>query len=272
MLAARRAARWVAGVIPPPVFPDVVHVANGCYISAVVYAARYRAAYPGEQAEVAAIPMTNAGGLVKPHTLAIMSWRGGWWARDEYYGVIDLREPSVRPWNPAAVRRRAEASSRRRYARLLAGGAPARTADAPPSGRPETEWRLDQVEAARRLLPVPSELHWLRTGSTAVPLLYFRPRPNSPAFAVYDPASGTASAEAAVRDSAQLVAAVARRLGYAPEAEPLAAADRPAAAAIRTASCPSASSLPPGASSSSSRRLSSCASSAASTETALEAG
>jgi len=46
----------------------MVHVANGCYVSAAAYIARFTVAYPAERSEPAAVVLPNADGSSKPHT------------------------------------------------------------------------------------------------------------------------------------------------------------------------------------------------------------
>jgi hypothetical protein len=199
-------------VIPPPVFPDVAHVANGCYLSAVVYLAKFSAAFPAERGEPAAFVLPNAGGGSRPHTLAIMTWQGAWWARDEYFGVIPLGLTSAAPWDPRQAHRRAEAGFRQEWERRRRQPGGVRREVAPSRSGLTPEWRLAEILAARRLLPFPSEVYWLGEGRDAVPFLYFRPTEEG--FGVYDPAMGTASALAEVRDGGRIVAAVAERMGY----------------------------------------------------------
>ena len=200
-------------MITPPNFPDMVHVANGCYVSAAAYIARFRAACPAERAEPAAVVLPNADGLSRPHTVAIVSWHGSWWARDEYYGLVDLRSPSARPWDPATVTRRIERAFRHR-----AAGQPQRQPDRVPDGADPREWRLGHIEAARMLLPVESCVIWMRSGLDDLPFLFFR-RAEDGGFAVYDPGFGTVQAVSRLREPDTLVAAVAERLGY-PAAAP----------------------------------------------------
>jgi len=195
----------------------MVHVANGCFISSFVYLARFRAAYPAERAETAAVVLPNAGGSFKPHTVAIVSWRGTWWVRDEFYGLADLRSPSARPLDASLVASRADSTYRARSARLVAAGQ-RREPDRAPAGVDGSQWRLEQIQAAQRLLPVASEIIWIHSRSEALPFLFFRTS-NSGSFAVYDPAIGTAQAVAEERDSYRIVAAVAERMGY-PAADP----------------------------------------------------
>jgi hypothetical protein len=200
-------------MIPPPVFPDVVHVANGCYVSAVTYVARFSAAFPAERAEPAAFVLPNAGGGDQPHTLAIVSWHGEWWARDEYFGVVPLGCPSASPWNPRLAQLRADAGFRRVAASQRREAVALREKTLRPPGRMGPDWRLAEVLAAQGILPFPSQIHWLHDGMRLIPFLYFRP--GADRFAVYDPAIGTASAVSLAGDEASLVAAAVTRLGYA---------------------------------------------------------
>jgi len=199
-------------MLPPPNFPDMVHVANGCFISSFVYLARFHAAYPAERTDTAAIVLPNADGSFKPHTVAIVSWGGTWWARDEFYGLADLRTPSSRPLNLAGVASRLDGIFRARAARQLAAGH-RREPDRAPAGAEGTRWRLEQIQAAQQLLPVESEIIWYRSQGEALPFLFFRTS-NQGSFAIYDPAIGSAQAVAEEKDAHRIVAAVAVRLGY----------------------------------------------------------
>lgn len=191
----------------------MIHVANGCYISSFVYLSRFRAAYPAERAETAAIVLPNADGSFKPHTVAIVSWHGQWWARDEFYGLADLRSPSSRPWDLATVTGRVDAICRERAARQTAAGHRRQPDRAPAEQAEAIRWRIEHIQMARQLLPVPSEIVWLRSGGQKMPWLFFRTSEGG-SFAVYDPSIGTAQALADVKDAGRLVAAVAERMGY----------------------------------------------------------
>ncbi len=200
-------------MVPPPNFPDMIHVANGCYVSSFVYLSRFHAAYPAERAETAAIVLPNADGSFKPHTVAIVSWHGKWWARDEFYGLADLRSSSSRPWDVASVTRRVDAINRERYAQQTAAGHRRQPDRAPAEKTEAIRWRIEHIQRARQLLPVPSEIVWLRSGDQTLPMLFFRTSEGG-RFAVYDPSIGTAQALGDVSDVGRLVAAVAERMGY----------------------------------------------------------
>jgi hypothetical protein len=187
-------------------------VANGCYVSAVAYLAKFSAAFPAERGEPAAFVLPNADGGQKPHTLALISWKGEWWARDEYFGVVPLGCSSATALDPRLAQRRIDAGFRQlsEPRRRRAVELRQKTILAPASVT--SEWRFAEIKTAQRLLPFPAEIHWLTDGRHSIPFLYFRP--GGDAFAVYDPGVGTASAVSPVRDGALLVAAVAERMGY----------------------------------------------------------
>lgn len=62
------------------------------------------------------------------------------------------------------------------------------------------------------MLPYASELFWVAGERDEVPLLFFRPAPCW--IAVYDPLTGTARAYCEAGSPADIVRAVAARLGY----------------------------------------------------------
>jgi hypothetical protein len=202
-------------MIPPPVFPDIAHVANGCYLSAVVYLAKFTAAFPAERGEPAPFVLPNGDGVNRAHTLAVISWRGEWWVRDEYFGVVALGCSTARPWDPRWAQQRADAGFRLVADRLRRQGGEVRRETAPTARNLTPAWRWAELSAARRLLPFPAEIYELRSGPRSIPFLYFRT--GGDGFAVYDPAIGTAAATAHVQDGSVRVTAVAERMGYAPD-------------------------------------------------------
>lgn len=74
----------------PPEYRDSTHVPLGCYISTFVYLSRFLTEHPHEQGRPVTVNLPSFGGL---HTIAVVSWRGRWWGRDEYSGAFDLRCP-----------------------------------------------------------------------------------------------------------------------------------------------------------------------------------
>ncbi len=91
--------------VTPPAFPDAGHVPNGCYLSTAAYLARFAAAFPAERATNVAIAPRGFGGL---HTIALLTWRGEWWGRDEYFGVFRLGRAVAGNPDPVALARCAE--------------------------------------------------------------------------------------------------------------------------------------------------------------------
>ncbi len=191
----------------PPSFPDTIHMENGCYLSALVYIAHFTAAFPKERA----VPLTvRPRNFHEPHTIALLSWNGRWWGRDEYCGVFEVRSAVGNGTVTASVRSTAEAALGFHSSQLARRG---RVTIAPPTP-PDLPLahRARDVTVARMLLPIATEQYWIRSGGREIPLLFFRPTPDR--VAVYDPQNGTATAETTVTDAAQIVALVAARLGY----------------------------------------------------------
>ena len=191
----------------PPVYPDAAHVPEGCYLSAFRYLAKFGQAYPAERGMMLTVAWPSVGGL---HTLAVVSWRGRWWARDEYGGVFDLRCAVAEIADPTLLRKQAEEALKRltvrqwRFARQ----------DRPDSGTGELSLtkRREAVAAAADLLPCPSQCFLLRQGRTEIPVLFFQP--SAGLVAVYDPSAGTAVAESKATHPARIVALMAAQLGY----------------------------------------------------------
>lgn len=194
----------------PPHFPDAVHVANGCHLSTLAFLARYTTEFPDERGKAVVVAMRNADGATRPHTLAVIGFRGDLWCRDEFFGVfpLDLRtaaEPELRRL-VARIEPLLE-----KYARLhLARPASLRPVAAP-RHLPAAE-ALALVRTAATILPLPARLFWIRTDRTEMPALMFRPSPTE--IAVYLPAHGTCVAECNITNDARVVEIVADRLGY----------------------------------------------------------
>ncbi len=73
-------------------------MANGCYVSTIAFLARFQAEFPGERGVPLVMVRRNANTVRWSHTIALVSWRGEWWGRDEYYGVFALdREVGAYP-------------------------------------------------------------------------------------------------------------------------------------------------------------------------------
>lgn len=191
----------------PPDFPDAAHVENGCYLSTFVYLAKFLAAHPGERGEPLTVQSRNYD---EPHTIALVSWRGRWWGRDEYCGVFAIDCAVETGIQAESLKTVAEAALQRRAARLLKQGRiviPSSNAR-----RLTADRRAQAVATARTLLPAGGTPFWVQDKGSEVPLLFFRPAPGQ--IAVYDPVLGTATAETTLTDPARIVALVAARLGY----------------------------------------------------------
>lgn len=201
-------ARAEAGAASaPPDFPDTTHVPEGCYISTAVYLTKFRAAFPGELAAPVSVRVKHYLG---PHTVALVSWSGRWWLRDEFMGVIALDAAVNAGAVSETLRAKAEATLDRRT-RLLSKRTRERLTDFGDrivAARNETR----DVATAAMLLPCDSERFWVRCGDREVPMLFFRPAAG--VVAVYSPVHGTATAETTITSSRRVVELVARELGY----------------------------------------------------------
>ncbi|MDP3073101.1 MAG: hypothetical protein Q8N18_22600 [Opitutaceae bacterium] len=201
------AARAAPGPATPPDFPDTTHVREGCYISSVAYVARFAAEFPGEFGAPCSV---HPRIYPKRHTVALVTWAGEWWLRDEFAGVMRLNLPAASREITETVRRRAEVTLDRRVrgltsserARILSLGLHgSRTLDA-----------AHEIAEAARLLPYASALYRVESNGREIPVLFFRPSPGW--IALYDPHFGTATAETDSPRDAAIVEAIAERLGY----------------------------------------------------------
>lgn len=191
----------------PPRFQDTVHVPVGCFISTTAYLAKFAAEHPHEFGA----PLTAFLGVIRRHhTSALVTWRGEWWLRDEYLGLIRLGVPVTRREITDRVARRAESTLEREAAKL-SPELRARIAGAGQSGNSRIDAAREVAQAAA-LVPFPAETYLVTCGNREVPLLFFRPSPRE--IAVYDPFHGTATAETDSPRHAAIVELVAQRLGY----------------------------------------------------------
>lgn len=209
ILASRAPAAAVAPLAPPS-YPDASHVPNGCHLSTISFLAKFRSDFPGERGEPLVIEMLNPDGLRRSHTIALVSWKGMAWGRDEYFGVFALGRPYGAATDPATLAKAAEETYQRHAARLVRrDGMPQRPGD--PADLTPAE-QLREVTKAARIIPVPTTLYWAREGNHTVPLVFFRPQNGQ--VAVYELSHGTCVAACSVRDDAKVVSLVAARLGY----------------------------------------------------------
>jgi hypothetical protein len=194
----------------PPHYPDAAHVFNGCHLSTLAFLARFSAEFPLEQGHALVVRMRNADGTDKSHTLAVVSWRGAWWCRDEFFGVFPLGCPaSAHPDLTRIVTRVEPLLEKHAQVHMRKSGVP-KPSPAPATLSPEQ--RLHEVETAAEVIPFPHTIFWVRDHTREVPLVLFRPA--SDQIAVYDPAHGTGVAECSIRDDAKVISLVAARLGY----------------------------------------------------------
>ena len=216
-LAATTLLIITAGLVPdlraevkPPVYRDAEHVSRGCLISTLGYLARFAAEHPHEKSCEIDVLRRGTQGVSEPHTLALVTWSGQWWLRDEYLGVLPLGLPAGEAVTAERLRDRSEAALERGAKNYLRLGSGLPWPEAP------IEWFVDErrreLARARRLLPLPGTIFSIRTGTEDVAMLFFRPHEGR--VALYDPVHGTATAQTAAQDDAKLVAAMARLLGY----------------------------------------------------------
>ena len=194
----------------PPRYPDSVHVANGCHISSVAYLARFAAEFPAERGEPIVLVVPTLGGEKRPHTIAVITWQGWWWGRDEYYGVFPL---GVRSKSTKTVDRlnRPAAAAYVRFSRQRCQQA-AYHRENPEARLLSTIELAHQVSTAAGLLPCQSTTFWITDGDREYPLVFFRPAKDW--IAVYDPQHGTCVGECSAKDDAKIVAAIAAKFGY----------------------------------------------------------
>jgi hypothetical protein len=199
-----------AALSAPPAFPDSAHIPNDCHLSTVAYLTRYLAMYPSESGEPLVLAMHNDAGQSWHHTVAIISWHGQTWCREEHFGVFALDCSFAQRPNPNRLAIKAE-SALRNHARLVMGRSGADPLTPPPSDLSAAE-KIQDVTAAVHMVPFPATVYWIRNGKTETPMAFFRP--NSRQIAVYEPLHGTCLAECASHDDARIVALVAARIGF----------------------------------------------------------
>ena len=194
----------------PPAYPDRAHVSNGCHLSTITYLARYLSEHPTEQGEPLVIQVVNFDGTVRSHTIALLSWQGQLWCRDEYFGVFTLGcAVEARPSAERLVAKAQEMLERHEKKLIRAGGI---TLCPVPPEKMSAEQRTMEVKVMAEIIPFPTTVYWVHSGKRDIPLAFFRPAAGQ--IAVYDPQHGTCLAECSVRNDAKIVAAIATKLGY----------------------------------------------------------
>jgi len=206
VLAASSAVFTARGARPAD-YPDAAHVPQGCYLSSVGFIARYTADHPSESGEALTVA---TGSYPGSHTVALVTYEGTWWVRDEYFGVFSLGARVGQHLSPADLSRRAEWELRQRYFQKSGG----RNAIAASVERcvDDAAGRLANIELAQRLLPCASQVVWVNGRAGRHAFLFFSPAPRT--VAVYEPSTGTVSAQCASQDALAVVRWVATRQGY----------------------------------------------------------
>jgi hypothetical protein len=209
VLVADARARGLPAEAPPD-FPDPVHVPKGCHISTLAYVARFGAAAPHERAQPLVIALVNQGGERKPHTVALLTWRGEWWCRDEYFGVFPLHRSVRAQPRPESLAARA-AARLEEHAHQRTHETPAsHLRSATPEALPSTDER--DLALAAAMLPYPAQRFEVRCATGVLAVLLFRPGPDE--IALYTPRHGTCIGRGAIRDDARAVNIIATQLGY----------------------------------------------------------
>ncbi len=202
--------RTAPAPITPPRYTLEDHVYNGCHLSTLAFLARFEADFPNERGEALIISMRNAGGVRKGHTVALVSWQGSWWCRDEYFGVLALGRKAEAHPDMARLTERLQTVLERRARGFMDMQGAEHLVEAP-SELTAAE-RFHQAVVATRILPVPSRIFWVGKGRSAIPVVFFRTGASE--IGLYDPLHGTCVATCALQDDSQVVALAAARLGY----------------------------------------------------------
>ena len=195
----------------PPAYPDVAHVLNGCHLSTLRFLSRYLSKFPGERGEPLVVTMRNANGSTQAHTIALISWHGESWCRDEYYGVFALGCRAEPKPDLGRLSARAERLLEKHAQMLVKSGQVAARTE-PPAHLSADQTFVDVAKAAE-LIPFATRIFWVNCGGRELPMAFFRPSEKQ--IAVYDPVHGTSTADCACPDDAKVVLLVAARLGYA---------------------------------------------------------
>ena len=206
-IASRHPTAALTSSTIPPDYPDQHHVTNGCYISAHGYIAKFKTAFPEEQAEPLTI-LPRRGGLRKPHTVALISWRGRWWLRDENFGIKSVRLPVSPSITPERIADRVAGICGQDLMTLVQ----VNSGSSHVASEFSLEQRLSDVHAAAAIIRGEAEVYLVHSGATRIPMLYFPLRPG--VVAVYDPQYGTALATCNTTDGLKIVPLVAQTLGY----------------------------------------------------------
>jgi hypothetical protein len=155
----------------PPCYPDKIHVSNGCHLSTVRYLAQFKSDYPDEQGEVLEISLPDA---CRNHSVALVTWHGRLWCRDEYVGVFPLEcRAEPRP-KPEVLVEWTEYLFRQQAARLIQRDGAANTHFT--RGPMSKEQRLAEVARAEQIIPFRTTVFWIRCKNQEIPVIFFAPR------------------------------------------------------------------------------------------------
>ena len=208
--ATTRVSNATSTLSAPPAYPDTAHVLNGCCLSSIRFLNRYLAEFPAERGQTLVVTMRNADGSTQAHTIALISWQGQAWCRDEYYGVFGLECAADANPNLERLSARAERKLEKHAQQMVSTGQAEARVEHP--SHLSAEQNLRDVTTAATLIPYATKIFWIRSGNRELPMAFFRP--DGKRIAVYDPAHGTSTAECASTDDAKIVQLVATRLGY----------------------------------------------------------
>lgn len=211
--ASARVSNPASALSAPPAYPDAAHVLNGCHLSSIRFLNRYLSEFPTERGETLVVSMRNADGSIQAHTIALISWQGQAWCRDEYYGVFSLDCRAETQPNLERLSARAERKLEKHAQMMVRTGQAAARSE--PPAHLSAEQNLRDVTTAVSLVPYATRIFWVRCGHRELPMAFFRP--DGKRIAVYDPEHGTSTAECACTDDAKVVQLVASRLGYRAE-------------------------------------------------------
>lgn len=179
---ASAAADWPDA---PPWWPDQIYAANGCYLSASAYVARLASTYPAADATTYTVEIPSC----RKHTIAVVTWNGVKYGRDQYIGVFKIGDSDPQTSFVATLRRWWQAKRTHRY----------------PEKRPSSiAERHAEVLLARQIMSfAKTELVPVITPTGAVTILTWQTTTGE--LAIYEPMLGTAvgSTSASVAEAAR---------------------------------------------------------------------
>ncbi len=156
----------------PPWWPDKIYAANGCFLSASAYVARLVSTYPAAKASTQTVEIPSCRG----HTIAVVSWNGVKYGRDQYIGVFKIGDGDPQASFEAALRRWRQEKRTHPY----------------PERRPHSmaERRAEVLLARSIMAFAKTELLPVNTPTGVVTVLTWRTPTGE--LAIYEPTLGTA--------------------------------------------------------------------------------